>query len=79
MGSSSSGSSHSSTRTSLTNRSKTYGYTGTLSGITRGVNGTKLGTDCHYDTPVGGFTVSKDGWRDCDDTHPAPKGIGSRR
>lgn len=56
--------------------SKSYGYSGTLRGMTQGVDGTKLGTDCHYSTPVGSYTVSKPGWTGCDKTTPAPKGIG---
>ena len=57
-------------------QSKSYGYSGTLSGITRGMDGIKQGTDCHYSTPVGSYTVSKSGWADCDKTSPAPRHIG---
>lgn len=58
-------------------RSSDYGYSGTLAGVTVGVDNGKLGTDCHYSTPVGGFTISKSGGSgNCDPTAPAPKGIG---
>jgi hypothetical protein len=53
-----------------------YGYSGTLAGVTKGFDGTGIRTDCHYSTPVGGFTVSMAGSHNCDPTSPAPKGIG---
>ena len=75
-GSSKSSSSHSSVSKTT---AKSSGYSGTLVGVTRGVDGVKLGTDCHYSTPVGSFTVSSSGWNDCDKTHPAPRSGGFGR
>ncbi|RZS88679.1 hypothetical protein EV217_1066 [Phyllobacterium myrsinacearum] len=75
-GRSKSSSSHTSVSTTT---AKSSGFSGTLVGTTRGVDGLKLGTDCHYSTPVGGFTVSTSGWNGCDKTHPAPRGGGFGR
>ena len=72
-GSSKSSSSHSSVSKTT---AKSSGYSGTLVGVTRGVDGVKLGTDCHYSTPVGSFSS---GWNDCDKTHPAPRSGGFGR
>ena len=32
----------------------TFGYSGTLVGVTRGFDGISMRTDCHYSTPVAG-------------------------
>jgi hypothetical protein len=54
----------------------TFGYSGTLFSITRGFDGKSMRTDCHYFTPVGTFTISDPGTKDCPLTAPAPRGIG---
>ena len=54
-------------------------YAGKLIGVTRGIDGIKIITHCHYSTPFGTFTDELDGWQKREPTSPALKGYGGGR